>query len=133
MPTYEYRCGACNHELEEFQSITAAPLKKCPKCGKSKLKRLIGIGAGIIFKGSGFYETDYRSDGYKKAAKADKEGASGTPAKSDSTATPAAKSDSSAAAASTKSETSTAKAESSTPKSSPKPDTGKSAAKSPSK
>ncbi len=71
MPTYEYRCGACGHEFEEFQSITAAALKKCPKCGKNKLARLISAGAGIIFKGSGFYETDYRSDAYKAAAKKD--------------------------------------------------------------
>src|SRR5262245_934262 len=73
MPTYDYRCDACGHEFEEFQSITASPLKKCPQCGKAKLKRLIGTGAGIIFKGSGFYETDYRSDSYKNAAKADSE------------------------------------------------------------
>lgn len=71
MPTYEYRCGACGHEFEEFQSITAAALKKCPKCGKNKLARLISAGAGVIFKGSGFYETDYRSDSYKAAAKKD--------------------------------------------------------------
>ncbi len=69
MPTYDYRCSGCGHEFEEFQSITAAPLKKCPRCGKAKLVRLIGTGAGVIFKGSGFYETDYRSEGYKKAAK----------------------------------------------------------------
>jgi putative FmdB family regulatory protein len=75
MPTYEYICDACGHELEEFQSMTAKPLKKCPECGKSKLVRQIGIGAGIIFKGSGFYETDYRSDGYKKDAKAEKDAA----------------------------------------------------------
>ena len=62
MPTYEYRCTACGHEFEEFQSITAPVKRKCPKCGKPKLERLIGIGAGVIFKGSGFYETDYRSD-----------------------------------------------------------------------
>lgn len=73
MPTYEYKCDACGYELEEFQSITAKPLKKCPECGKSKLKRLLGTGAGIIFKGSGFYETDYRSEGYKESAKAEKE------------------------------------------------------------
>jgi putative FmdB family regulatory protein len=84
MPTYDYQCSACGHEFEEFQSITAAPLKKCPKCGKSKLVRLIGTGAGVIFKGSGFYETDYRSESYKKAAKAETE--SGSP-KSDSTKT----------------------------------------------
>lgn len=73
MPTYDYVCDACDHEFEEFQSITASALKKCPSCGKNKLRRLIGTGAGIIFKGSGFYETDYRSDGYKKAEKADKQ------------------------------------------------------------
>lgn len=71
MPTYDYECSACGHTFEQFQSITAAPLKKCPECGKSKVKRLIGTGAGIIFKGSGFYITDYRSDSYKAAAKAD--------------------------------------------------------------
>ncbi len=72
MPTYEYLCQNCDHTFEQFQSITAKPLKKCPDCKKPKLKRLIGTGAGIIFKGSGFYETDYRSDGYKKDQKADK-------------------------------------------------------------
>lgn len=70
MPTYDYQCGACGHTFEEFQSITASALKKCPECGKLKLQRLIGTGAGVIFKGSGFYETDYRSEGYKKDAKA---------------------------------------------------------------
>jgi putative FmdB family regulatory protein len=70
MPTYDYRCQACDHEFEEFQSITAKSLRKCPECGRLKLKRLIGIGAGVIFKGSGFYETDYRSESYKKDAKA---------------------------------------------------------------
>ncbi len=77
MPTYEYVCEACDHAFEQFQSITASPLRKCPDCGKSKLKRLIGTGAGVIFKGSGFYETDYRSDSYRKAAKAEKDAASG--------------------------------------------------------
>jgi putative FmdB family regulatory protein len=72
MPTYDYRCNACGHEFEEFQSITAPVLRKCPKCGKPKLERLIGTGAGVIFKGGGFYETDYRSDSYKKAAEAEK-------------------------------------------------------------
>jgi putative FmdB family regulatory protein len=72
MPTYEYRCDACEHEFEQFQSMTARPLRKCPECGKLKLKRLIGTGAGVIFKGSGFYETDYRSDKYRKAAEAEK-------------------------------------------------------------
>lgn len=68
MPTYGYVCEQCGHEFDEFQSITAKPLRKCPQCGKLSLKRLIGCGAGIIFKGSGFYCTDYRGDGYKKAA-----------------------------------------------------------------
>lgn len=73
MPTYEYVCDACEHEFEEFQSMSAKHLKKCPKCSKNKLRRLIGTGAGIIFKGSGFYETDYRGDGYNKDKKADSE------------------------------------------------------------
>src|SRR5258706_10072652 len=71
MPTYEYKCTACGHAFEQFQSIKAAPIKKCPECGKSKVKRLIGMGAGLLFKGSGFYITDYRGDSYNKAAKAD--------------------------------------------------------------
>jgi putative FmdB family regulatory protein len=68
MPTYDYVCERCEHAFEEFQSITAKTLRKCPQCGKLALRRLIGTGAGIIFKGSGFYQTDYRSDSYKKAA-----------------------------------------------------------------
>ncbi|MBN2131955.1 MAG: zinc ribbon domain-containing protein [Sedimentisphaerales bacterium] len=76
MPTYEYECQQCGHEFEQFQSITANALRKCPECSKLSLKRLIGTGAGIIFKGSGFYETDYRSDSYKKAAQKDKGGSS---------------------------------------------------------
>jgi len=72
MPTYEYKCEACGNEFEQFQPITARVLRKCPACDELKLRRLIGIGAGIIFKGSGFYQTDYRSDSYKKAAEADK-------------------------------------------------------------
>lgn len=75
MPTYAYACQKCDHEFETFQSITAKPLRKCPACGKATLKRLIGTGAGIIFKGSGFYATDYRSDGYKKAAENETGGA----------------------------------------------------------
>ena len=71
MPTYEYRCSACSHELEEFQYIKDAPLKKCPKCGKNTLKRLISGGAAIVFKGKGFYQTDYRSDSYQKSAQSD--------------------------------------------------------------
>jgi putative FmdB family regulatory protein len=72
MPTYEYRCTACKHEFEEFQSMSAKVLKKCPACSKNALERLIGTGAALVFKGSGFYQTDYRSESYKKAATADK-------------------------------------------------------------
>ena len=91
MPTYDYKCDACEHKWEEFQSIKAAPIKKCPSCGKSKARRQIGGGAGLIFKGSGFYLTDYRSDSYKKAAEADKKASSGgdsSAAKSDGGAAP---------------------------------------------
>jgi putative FmdB family regulatory protein len=73
MPTYEYKCENCGYEFEQFQSITAKPLRMCPKCDKRGLKRLIGAGAGVIFKGSGFYETDYRSESYKKAEKKEKD------------------------------------------------------------
>ena len=72
MPTYDYLCQSCGHHFEKFQSITERSLRKCPHCAKSSLKRLIGSGAGVIFKGSGFYQTDYRSEGYKKAAEKDK-------------------------------------------------------------
>lgn len=85
MPTYEYRCGACEHELEVFQSITAKPKRKCPACGKSKLERLISGGGAILFKGGGFYETDYRSESYKKAAEADKKSTTGDADKGSST------------------------------------------------
>ena len=71
MPTYDYRCKACGHALELFQSITEGPKRKCPACGRNQLERLIGAGAGILFKGSGFYQTDYRSSAYEKAAKAE--------------------------------------------------------------
>ena len=74
MPTYDYECAACGHKFDKFQSITAAPIKKCPQCGKNQVKRLIGTGAGVIFKGGGFYETDYRSDSYSKDAKKDSGG-----------------------------------------------------------
>ena len=78
MPTYEYQCDACDHNFDEFQSISEAPLKECPKCGQPKLRRVFGTGAAILFKGSGFYETDYRSESYKKAAKAEQEAAGKT-------------------------------------------------------
>lgn len=72
MPTYEYVCDSCGHQFEQFQSMKARSLRKCPKCSKNKLKRLIGAGAGVIFKGAGFYETDYRSESYKKAIESEK-------------------------------------------------------------
>ena len=72
MPTYDYICQKCGAEFERFQSISAKALRKCPKCGKNALKRLIGAGSGIIFKGAGFYETDYRSADYKKAQNSEK-------------------------------------------------------------
>ena len=71
MPTYEYRCEACGKQFEKFQSITSDPIRKCPKCGKNKVRRLISSGAAVIFKGSGFYITDYRDASYKDKAKAD--------------------------------------------------------------
>ena len=72
MPTYDYICDACEHAWELFQKITDDPVRKCPECGKKKAVRQFGTGAAIMFKGSGFYETDYRSDSYKKSAEADK-------------------------------------------------------------
>ena len=80
MPTYEYECQKCGFRFEEFQSITADPRKTCPKAecpsgkGRGRVKRLIGTGGGLLFKGSGFYITDYRSDGYQQAAKKDTDG-----------------------------------------------------------
>jgi putative FmdB family regulatory protein len=73
MPTYDYHCDACGHEFELFQSINDPIETTCPKCRKQKLRRLFGAGAAIVFKGSGFYQTDYRSESYKSSAKADKE------------------------------------------------------------
>ena len=71
MPTYDYVCDACEHSFEHFQSMSERVLRKCPECGKNQLRRLIGAGAGLIFKGSGFYITDYRGDSYQEAAKKD--------------------------------------------------------------
>ena len=91
MPTYEYRCKACRHELETIQSIKDQPLRVCPACGRHKLERLISAGVGVIFKGSGFYQTDYRSDSYKKGAKREKDAAA-PPAPAVAKDKPAAKS-----------------------------------------
>jgi putative FmdB family regulatory protein len=72
MPTYDYECDACGHQFELFQNISDGLKRKCPECGKLKLRRLFGTGAAVVFKGSGFYQTDYRSESYKQAAKKDK-------------------------------------------------------------
>lgn len=99
MPTYDYICDACQHEFEAFESIKADPQKVCPECHKESLRRKLGTGAAILFKGSGFYQTDYRSDSYKKAAKADKP--------SDSSSSSSTKSDSSSSSPSSTSKPST--------------------------
>jgi putative FmdB family regulatory protein len=104
MPTYDYECDACGHRFELFQSISAEPETKCPECKKKKLRRLIGTGAAVVFKGSGFYQTDYRSDSYKKSAAADSKSTSsdsGSGSKSDSSKSD---SSSSSSASSSKSE-----------------------------
>jgi putative FmdB family regulatory protein len=79
MPTYDYICDSCGHEFEAYESIKAEPLTECPECKLRQLRRKIGPGAAILFKGSGFYQTDYRSESYKKAEKAEK--SSSEPAK----------------------------------------------------
>ncbi len=97
MPNYDYECDACGHEWEMFQRMVEDAIKQCPKCKKKKARRLFGTGAAIMFKGSGFYETDYRSDSYKKAAKADKESQkSGTKSESKSESKSDSKSESKA-------------------------------------
>ncbi len=73
MPTYEYVCDACAHSFDEFQTFSDEPLTKCPACGKKRLRRLFGTGSAILFKGSGFYQTDYRSDSYKAGEKKERE------------------------------------------------------------
>lgn len=77
MPTYEYECPKCNHRFEKFQLMSDPPVRTCPRCRGRKVKRLIGAGAGLLFRGSGFYITDYRDSGYKEAAKREKDTASG--------------------------------------------------------
>jgi len=72
MPTYDYICKNCEYEFEQFQAITARPIRRCPRCRKTSLKRLVGSGSGVIFKGPGFYQTDYRSENYKKGEKSEK-------------------------------------------------------------
>ena len=98
MPTYDYVCGACDHAFEHFQSMTSRRLRKCPSCGKPKLDRLVGSGSGVIFKGSGFYETDYKRSG-------DSSGSSDSSKTSDSSAS-SPKSDSSSKSKDTSSSTS---------------------------
>ena len=88
MPTYEYKCDACGYAFERFQSMSAAPVRKCPKCGKSKVRRLIGTGAGLIFKGSGFYITDYRDPSYADKAKAETGGGESSSSGETKTETP---------------------------------------------
>jgi len=82
MPTYDYRCSSCGHALEIFHGISEKPRKSCPKCKKPKLERLISAGAGLLFKGSGFYLTDYRSKSYSEAAKKDSAPPESKPAES---------------------------------------------------
>ena len=77
MPTYDYVCDGCGHAFELFQPMTEEPKKTCPQCKKKKLRRLIGAGAALVFKGSGFYKTDYRSESYKKGAAKDSGGSAG--------------------------------------------------------
>jgi putative FmdB family regulatory protein len=93
MPTYDYECDNCGFKTEIFQAMSDEPLTKCPKCKKAKLRRLFGAGAALVFKGSGFYQTDYRSEGYKKAAAADKpaDTSGGSETKSETKSEPAAK------------------------------------------
>ncbi len=117
MPTYEYVCSKCGHEFEKIQTMSDSVLKTCPKelCGqkkwgKGKVKRSIGAGAGLIFKGSGFYITDYRSENYKTAAKKDSGGSSTT--SSDSKAASTTPAASPAPAKATKSESGSTKAKS---------------------
>lgn len=100
MPTYDYTCQSCDYQMEAFHSMSAEPLKDCPACGRPDLKRLIGPGAGLLFKGSGFYQTDYRSDSYKKSAKADASSSSSSSSSSDTSKASGSSSGSSASSTS---------------------------------
>ena len=84
MPTYEYECNRCGHRFERFQSMTDKPVRTCPACKRRSVRRLIGTGAAIIFKGSGFYQTDYRSSEYKEKQKKEKDGVSSSGGKAGS-------------------------------------------------
>jgi len=106
MPTYDYECNACGHQFELFQGINDPIKRKCPECGRLKLQRLFGIGAAVVFKGSGFYETDYRSADYKKAAAADKKSQENTAEKSSDSKSSAKPSDSTKSSDSAKSQSS---------------------------
>ncbi len=117
MPTYEYECQACGSEVEIFHSMSESPKKKCPECGKLELKKLISSGGGLIFKGSGFYITDYRSDSYQKDAKADKDAASKASSSSSSDSSSKSSSDS-GSSSSSKSDSGSSKSSSSSSSSS---------------
>jgi len=125
MPTYEYICRACGHEFEEFQSIKADPIAVCPKCRKRKVDRKIGTGGAVIFKGGGFYETDYRSESYRSGADAEKKAGEASPDAA-GTSKPETKADSKAAES--KAADSKAADPKPAPKPEPKPDAGAAAA-----
>lgn len=91
MPTYDYECKSCEYTFELFQSINEPIKKKCPRCKKNSLRRLFGTGAALLFKGSGFYQTDYRSESYKKGAEAEKKATDGGSSKKSDSKTAAAK------------------------------------------
>ena len=106
MPTYEYECQACGHTFEKFQSMTDKQIRTCPECKKRKVQRLVGAGAGIIFKGSGFYETDYkRKDAPKDSGKSEAKSAAKSDTKSET------KSDSASASSSSSSDSSATKSD----------------------
>jgi putative FmdB family regulatory protein len=132
MPTYEYLCDACGNRFEKFQTMTSAPIKQCPKCKKNKARRLISAGAGLIFKGSGFYITDYRSEGYKEKAKAEAGGGDSKPSEKAATTTdskPAEKAASGESKPAAKTEAPAAPAPRNEPKSATKPEAKRSSKK----